>query len=30
MNVLELERGSSADVENLFGRDFGPVVRHTI
>jgi len=23
MNVLELERGSSGDVENLFGRDCG-------
>jgi len=30
MNVLELERGSSGDVENLFGRDCGPVVRQTI
>jgi hypothetical protein len=30
MNVLELERGSAGDVENLCGRDCGPVVRQTI
>jgi hypothetical protein len=30
MNVLELERGSTGDVEDLFGRDCGPVERQTI
>jgi hypothetical protein len=27
MNVQELERGNTGDVENLFERDCGPVVR---
>jgi hypothetical protein len=30
MHVLELERGNTGDMENLFGRDCGPVVRQTI
>jgi hypothetical protein len=30
MNVLELEGGSTEDMENLFGRDCGPVVRQNI